>query len=165
MMDRQELLALCALLIIVVGFPTSVFAYQYVYLPGTHGEVRVIDLVARAPEAGGWAPEIITVNKGDTVRLRISGHDVVHGLAIGRLGVDVGPIIPGEVATVEFVADRVGRFTYYCNVWCSPYHYRMRGTLEVVDPVAPDALPMTEEEPALPCRRGSRRAWLCRTRH
>ena len=140
-------MALCALLIIVIGFPTGVFAYQYVYLPTTHGEVKVIDLVARAPEAGGWDPEYITVNKGDTVRLQITGHDVVHGFAIGKLQVDVGPIIPGEVTTVEFVADRVGLFTYYCNVWCDPYHYRMRGTLEVVAPAAPDDPLVAEEEP------------------
>jgi cytochrome c oxidase subunit 2 len=146
-MYRQELLALCILLIILIGFPVSVFAYQYVYLPSTHGEAKVTDLVARAPEAGGWDPEYITVNKGDTVRLQITGHDVVHGFAIGKLGIDVGPIVPGEIATVEFVANKVGRFTYYCNVWCDPYHYRMRGTLEVVDPATPDALPMTEEEP------------------
>ena len=148
-MYKQELLALCALLIILIGFPMSVFAYQHVYLPATQGEAKVIDLVARAPEAGGWDPEYITVNKGDTVRLRISGHDVVHGFAIGRLGIDVGPIIPGEVTTVEFVANQVGRFTYYCNVWCDPYHYRMRGTLEVVDPAAPDAPLVAEEEPVL----------------
>ncbi len=144
-MNRQELLARCAVLLIIVGFPVSIFAYQYIYLPTTHGEAKVIELVARAPEAGGWSPEVITVNKGDTVQLRITGHDVVHGFAIGGLGIDVGPIIPGEAATVEFVADEVGRFTYYCNVWCSPYHYRMRGTLEVVDPSAPDA-PLAAEE-------------------
>jgi cytochrome c oxidase subunit 2 len=143
-MHKQELLALCALLIILIGFPMSVFAYQYVYLPSTHGEAKVIDLVARAPEVGGWDPEYITVNKGDTVRLRITGHDVVHGFAIGKLGIDVEPIIPGEVTTVEFVADKVGRFTYYCNVWCDPYHYRMRGTLEVVDPAASDVIARSE---------------------
>jgi cytochrome c oxidase subunit 2 len=143
-MHKQELLALCALLIILIGFPVSVFAYQYVYLPTTHGDIKVIDLVARAPEAGGWDPEYITVNRGDTVRLRITGHDVVHGFAIGKLGIDVGPIIPGEVATVEFVADKVGQFTYYCNVWCDPYHYRMRGTLEVADPAAPDVIARSE---------------------
>ncbi|MFB0536414.1 MAG: c-type cytochrome [Anaerolineae bacterium] len=148
-MYKQELLALCALLIILIGFPTGVFAYQYVYLPTTHSEVKVIDLVARAPEAGGWDPEYITVNKGDTIRLRIIGHDVVHGFAIGKLGIDVGPIVPGEITAVEFVADKVGRFTYYCNVWCDPYHYRMRGTLEVVAPAAPDTLLMTEEGPVL----------------
>jgi len=146
-MNKQELLARCALLLIIIVFPVSVFAYQHVYLPTTQGEARVIELVARAPEAGGWDHEYITVNKGDTVRLRITGQDVVHGFAIGRLSIDVGPIIPGEVPTVEFVADKVGRFTYYCNVWCDPYHYRMRGTLEVVDPAAPEVPLAAEEEP------------------
>jgi cytochrome c oxidase subunit 2 len=146
-MNKQELLALCGVLLILVGFPVGVLTYQYVYLPNTR-ETRVIELVARAPEAGGWLPEVITVNKGDTVRLRITGQDVVHGFAIGKLGVDVGPIVPGEVTTVEFVADQVGRFTYYCNVWCSPFHYRMRGTLEVLDPTTADAPLVTGEGPA-----------------
>ncbi len=148
-MYKQELLAICALLIVLIGFPVGVFAYQRVYLPATPSEVEVIDLVAQAPEAGGWEPEYITVDKGDTVRLRIIGQDVVHGFAIGRLGIDTGPIIPGEAVTVEFVADEVGQFTYYCNVWCSPYHYRMRGTLEVIDPAAPDAPAVVEEGPAV----------------
>ena len=106
-MNKQELVARCAVLLIIVAFPVSVFAYQYVYLPTTDGEAQAIDLVARAPEAGGWSPEIITVEKGDTVQLRITGHDVVHGFAIGGLGIDVGQIIPGEATTVEFVVDEV----------------------------------------------------------
>jgi cytochrome c oxidase subunit 2 len=144
-MQKQELLALGVLLIILVGFPTGVFAYQYAYLPNTPDEAQVIDLVARAPEAGGWNHEYITVNKGETVHLRITGQDVVHGFAIGKLGIDTGPILPGEPVTVEFVADEVGQFTFYCNVWCSPYHYRMRGTLEVVDPAVPNAPSVAEE--------------------
>ena len=137
-MRKHELLALCTVLLILVGFPASIFAYQHLYLPSTSGDVQVIDLVARAPEAGGWSHEVITVNKGDTVRLRITSSDVVHGFAIGGLGIDVGQIVPGEATTVEFVADQAGQFTYYCNVWCSPFHYRMRGTLEVIDPQTPD---------------------------
>ena len=149
-MYKKKFLALCALLIILAGFPASIFAYQYLYLPATYGRVKVIDLVGHTPEVGGWSPEVITVNKGDTVRLRITSSDVVHGFAIGKMGIDVGQIIPGEVTTVEFVADKVGRFTYYCNVWCSPYHYRMRGTLEVVDPSAPeDLLTSGEESPTI----------------
>ena len=139
-MNRQELLALSAAFIVIVCFPVAVFAYQNLYLPSTYSETKVIDLVAQAPEAGGWAPEVISVREGDTVRLRIKAQDVVHGFAIAGLGIDAGQIIPGEIATVEFVADRVGRFTYYCNVWCSPTHYRMRGTLEVIGASAPDEL-------------------------
>jgi cytochrome c oxidase subunit 2 len=135
-MSKEELIALIALFIIVVGFPIGVFAYQRVYLPASYGDVKVINLVAQVPKAGGWSPEVITVNKGDTVQLRITSPDVVHGFAIGGMGIDAGQILPGKVTTVQFVADKAGQFTFYCNVWCSPFHYRMRGTLEVVDPTA-----------------------------
>lgn len=146
--NRKEFLALGALLVIVVGMPMSILAYQRVYLPASYGETVVVDLIARVPEAGGWSPEVITVNKGDTVRLRITSPNVVHGFAIGRMGVDAGQVIPGEVTTVEFEANEAGRFTFYCNVWCSPSHYRMRGTLEVVDPSAPDELLTSGDESA-----------------
>ena len=73
------------------------------------------------------------VKRGERVRLRIRSEDVVHGFAIGRMGVDVGPIEPGKTATVEFVADQAGEFTFYCTTWCDPNHPRMRGTLEVRD--------------------------------
>ncbi len=96
---------------------------------GTSG--REIALVARQPAAGGWSRERIVVNQGERVRLRIRSEDVVHGFAIGRLGVDAGPIEPGKVTTVEFLADRVGEFTFYCTMWCDPNHARMRGTVEV----------------------------------
>jgi cytochrome c oxidase subunit 2 len=147
-MNKQEIVALCVVLFILILFPVGVFAYQRANLQASEGNSKVIDLVAQVPQAGGWKPQVITVNKGDTVQLRITGRDVVHGFAIGRLGVDVGRILPGETATVEFTADRLGRFTFYCNIWCSPFHYRMRGTLEVVDPLAPYELPVSEAAPA-----------------
>ena len=146
-MRAQEIVALFALVLIIVVFPIGVVAYRRGYLQGSVPEnVRVIELAARAPEAGGWDPETITVNKGDIVRLRISGMDVVHGFAIGRMGVESGPIYPGKVRELEFTADRVGRFTYYCNVWCSHNHYRMRGTLEVLDPDNPEFVLITEAD-------------------
>ncbi len=144
-MHKQELLATLIALLILVGLPVGVLAYRYGYeagpplSPRVRGDeggarVRVIDLIAHAPEAGGWSRETIRVQQGQRVRLRIRAEDVVHGFAIGQLGVDAGEIKPGEVVTVDFVPQRAGRYTYYCNVWCSPNHWRMRGTLEVVDP-------------------------------
>ncbi len=96
-----------------------------------------IDLVARQPGAGGWSRERIVVNQGERVRLRIRSEDVVHGFAIGRLGVDAGPIEPGKVKAVEFVASEPGEYTFYCTEWCDPHHPRMRGVLEVRGPDAP----------------------------
>ena len=97
------------------------------------GSDRAIDLVARQPAAGGWSRDRIVVNRGEHVRLRIRSEDVVHGFAIGRLGVDAGPIEPGKTVTVEFVANQSGEFTFYCTAWCHPNHPRMRGILEVRD--------------------------------
>ncbi|MFQ5596362.1 MAG: c-type cytochrome, partial [Anaerolineae bacterium] len=39
-------------------------------------------------------------------------------------------------------------FTFYCDIWCSPYHYRMRGDLEVLGPdgTVPIDPPTTTEE-------------------
>ena len=136
-MFKAELLARLAAFLILIGFPVGVFAHQQWYAPAAAADVTVIDLVAQSPDAGGWSPEVITVHKGDRVRLRITGRDVVHGFAIGQMGIDVGRIMPGDVTTVDFVADKAGRFTYYCNVWCSPNHPRMRGVLEVIDPEHP----------------------------
>lgn len=92
------------------------------------------ELIARQPVAGGWSRDRIVVNQGERVRLRIRSEDVVHGFAIGRMGVDAGPIEPGKVVTVEFLADQAGEFTFYCTMWCDPNHPRMRGILEVRGP-------------------------------
>ncbi len=104
-------------------------------LVGTLGRVRStgqdVELIARQPAAGGWSRERIIVNQGERVRLRIRSEDVVHGFAIGRMGVEAGPIEPGKMVTVEFVAEKAGKFTYYCTMWCDPNHPRMRGILEV----------------------------------
>jgi cytochrome c oxidase subunit 2 len=105
------------------------------FVAGTFGRfgssAQTIELIARQPSAGGWSRERIIVSQGERVRLRIRSEDVVHGFAIGRLGVEAGPIEPGKVTTVEFVADQAGEFTFYCTMWCDPNHARMRGILEV----------------------------------
>jgi mono/diheme cytochrome c family protein len=124
---------------------------------------RAIDLVAHQPAAGGWSQDRIVVNRGERVRLRIRSEDVVHGFAIGRLGVEAGPIQPGKTVTVEFVANQPGEFTFYCTSWCDPNHPRMRGVLEVRDSdhaatpspsaardVALGDLDMPREAPAIP---------------
>ncbi|MEW5957399.1 MAG: c-type cytochrome [Chloroflexota bacterium] len=139
---RSEWPALAALVLILVIFPAAILSYQFFIRPAV-AEVRTIDIIAAAPEAGGFQPDSIRVAAGETVRLRFSVPDVTHGIAIGPgLGIDLGQIDPGEVREVEVTFDEAGRYTFYCNTWCSPNHWRMRGTIEVYDPAQPDRLPL-----------------------
>jgi plastocyanin len=137
---RSERLALLSLILILIGLPLLTLGYQYVLRPKM-ADVRVIDIVAAAPETGGFHPESIRVAAGEPVRLRFSVPDVTHGIALGPgLDLDLGQVDPGEVQEVDVTFDRPGRYTYYCNSWCSPNHWRMRGTIEVYDPVNPEEM-------------------------
>jgi plastocyanin/mono/diheme cytochrome c family protein len=139
-MERRELLAVLAAVFIIVGLPTAALAYHWrVFVHPSN--VRTVDVVAAAPENGGFYPDLIRAAAGETVRLRFSVPDVTHGIAIGPgVGVDLGQIEPGHVAETEVTFDRPGRYTVYCNTWCSPSHWRMRATVEVYDSDNPTQL-------------------------
>ncbi len=140
--DRAERLAWIALVAILIGLPLAALGYQFLLRPRL-ATIRTIDIVAAAPENGGFQPDTIRVNAGETVRLRFSAPDVTHGLAIGPgLGLDFGQIDPGQVKEVEVTFSQSGRYTLYCNTWCSPNHWRMRSVIEVVDPVHPNVPPI-----------------------
>ena len=57
--------------------------------------VRIVDVVAAVPEAGGFQPDSITVYAGQRLRLRFHSADTTHGVAIGPgLGIDLGDLPP-----------------------------------------------------------------------
>ncbi len=133
---KNELFALSVVLLIFVAFPATLFGYQA--WRTNVADARVIAVTANAPASGGWQPDTIRVNVGERVRLRISSSDVVHGFEIPALGIKLDEILPGHVEQVEFVTTRAGRFPFACMRWCSADHWRMRGTIEVVDPKNPN---------------------------
>ncbi|MCB0203555.1 MAG: c-type cytochrome [Anaerolineae bacterium] len=136
--SQRELIALGFVLLVVVGLPLVVIGMRRAQATGP---ARVIELTARLPtsEQGGWSPERITVQKGERIKLRISSEDVVHGFSVPKLDINVDWIEPGKFTEVEFVADQPGRYAFQCTVWCEIGHWRMRGTIEVVDPNDPAA--------------------------
>lgn len=142
----RERLALGLVLAVLVGLPLFVLGARAWLTDRASPGVRVVNIVARLPAEGGFSPDVIRVQKGERVRLRITSEDVVHGLRIGHLGVDVDWIEPGQVQEVEFVAEEAGTFDFYCTVWCDAGHWRMRGTLEVSDPQNPSAVSPPEVE-------------------
>ncbi len=145
-MKQRELLALFALGLILLGLPLAVLGYQYWLRPALSPN-RIIDIAARVPEQAGFAPDAIRVAVGETVTLRFASMDVTHGVAIGPgLGVDLGPIDPGQVKEITLSFDHPGIYTYYCTTWCSPDHWRMRGTIQVSDPANPDVVPAAQPD-------------------
>lgn len=75
-------------------------------------------------------PATITVNKGDTVRLKITGSDAVHSFMLKDYNLNV-KIEPGQTQIVEFVADKAGEFSFRCGVPCGEGHREMTGKLIV----------------------------------
>lgn len=145
---KHERLARLLLFLILVGLPVAVWATRAgLFASPPAANERVIALTAAAPESGGWQPETVRVALGERLRFRISGADVVHGFAIGQTDIPPVTVEPGRVTEFVFTPPAPGRYTFYCTVWCSPNHWRMRGTLEVVGPDG--MLPSPTSQPPL----------------
>ncbi len=63
-----------------------------------------------------FIPNSITVNKGDKVRIDFKNADGFHNLIIDEFKVATKTIKTGDEESVEFVADKIGSFQYYCSV-------------------------------------------------
>ena len=81
-------------------------------------------------------PKIITVQKGQPVKLIIASKDVEHGFAIKELKIKQR-IEAKQTKTIVFKPEQTGRFRIYCSVFCGDGHDDMTGELVVTDgPVA-----------------------------
>lgn len=90
-------------------------------------ETKEFDVIAKQWD---FSPNTITVNEGDNVILNIESIDVNHGFALTTFGISEF-LSPGNTVKVEFVADKTGTFSFFCNVSCGSGHGGMRGTLVV----------------------------------
>lgn len=145
MEKRSEIVALIVVLLILMVFPVALLGYEMwrTNMPGA----RIIALTANVPENGGWQPDVIRVEVGKRIRLRITATDVIHGFLAPALGIQIDEILPGHVEEIEFTATRPGRYSFACIRWCSANHWRMRGIIEVVDPRDPNSLLVTTTPP------------------
>jgi cytochrome c oxidase subunit II len=79
-----------------------------------------------------YAPDEITLKKGEPVVLVLKSEDVPHGLRIRELNVEVKVGAHGT-AQVQFTPDKTGDFVGQCFVFCGSGHGSMAFTLHVVD--------------------------------
>jgi nitrous-oxide reductase len=81
-----------------------------------------------------FAPDVIRVNRGDTVIVHVTNieqtRDELHGFAIDDYNINL-VADPGETKTVTFKADKAGVYAFYCTNFCSALHQEMQGYLLV----------------------------------
>jgi len=63
-----------------------------------------------------FTPNQIIVDKGDTVKIVFQNASGTHDWRIDQFNAQTNIINGGKEETIEFVADKVGTFEYYCSV-------------------------------------------------
>ena len=79
-----------------------------------------------------FTPALITVNKGNKVRITFQNTAGFHDFRIDEFGVATKQAQSPATEVLEFTADKVGSFEYYCSVG----RHRvmgMKGTLKVTE--------------------------------
>ena len=107
-------------------------------------DVQAIELTAKKYE---YSTSPLHVKRGTKVQLKITATDHDHGFKIaafpdgaaqgGTLGLvfasaqDCWQLKKGETATIEFLAQATGTYTFRCCHICGPGHRGMKGELVV----------------------------------
>lgn len=79
-----------------------------------------------------FTPAMITLKLGVPVVLEFTTEDVLMGFNVPDLGLRAD-IFPGHTARVRIVPGKVGRFTFFCDIFCGTGHEEMTGMIAVVE--------------------------------
>jgi cytochrome c oxidase subunit 2 len=79
-----------------------------------------------------FTPNEIRVPVGSTVTFVATSQDVIHGLFIPGVNVNV-MLIPGQISRVTAHFDRVGEYFIACHEYCGIAHHTMGGKV-IVEP-------------------------------
>ena len=90
-------------------------------------EPRVIMITAKRFE---FSPNLITLARGETVKLQIKSEDVTHGLFLRPLGIDT-EIVPGRVTELTVTPETAGTYRAICDHFCGAGHGGMKMTIVV----------------------------------
>jgi heme/copper-type cytochrome/quinol oxidase subunit 2 len=77
-----------------------------------------------------FIPDTITVNKGDKVIIKAIAIDKDHGIGIKAFNIEQS-LPKGKWVTIEFTADKKGKFPIHCTLFCGWKHFWMKGKLIV----------------------------------
>jgi heme/copper-type cytochrome/quinol oxidase subunit 2 len=138
-MDRRLLLAPLLLVVIIIG---GVWYINWSQRPKTYKATGVIKEFAISVQNWFFNVTTITVTAGDTVVITLEALDngdfYGHSFESDDFPIDiVVRFDQGEAARIvtgQFVANKVGTFSWYCGVECGEGHDDMIGTINVLEP-------------------------------
>ena len=90
---------------------------------------RTVEVTAKRFE---FVPSTITLKTGETVTLRVTSEDVIHGLFLRDLKLDTD-IEPGKTQELTVMPQKAGKFTAICHHFCGAQHGNMKLTIVVED--------------------------------
>ncbi len=137
--SATEILFITAAVLILTAVPYLILTWQ------PQGSGRVINVAGynlADPDPGVWVIgegrpfsneglNEIRVKQGETVTLRLTSMDVVHGFTLPEYNISE-ILYPGDMVIVEFLADESGDFEFYCSAQsCGRGHLEMKGKLIV----------------------------------
>ena len=118
----QDWLAGALAVLIILGMPGAIYAYQQ------HATAGVITIHAHQ---WGYTPGAITVPAGQPVRLHVVSDDVIHGFSLPDLDINVTELYPGHPVDLTIPAPAPGKYLFYCITYCGVDHPKMRAYLLV----------------------------------
>jgi len=77
-----------------------------------------------------FQPNALALKRGEPVVLEFTTADVVMGFSAPDFQTRAD-IIPGKVARVRLVPDKIGTFMFLCDIFCGSGHENMNGTITV----------------------------------
>ncbi len=125
----ERLISIVMLSIIVFAAVGVVYWNETSRFPvlGGEGDTKVFYVTALMWE---YYPQEIRVQEGDNVIIHLSSIDVPHGFYIEAWNITAN-VSPNQTETIEFKADKVGNFEFYCIFYCGIGHADMRAYVVV----------------------------------
>jgi FtsP/CotA-like multicopper oxidase with cupredoxin domain len=150
-LNRQSII-IVLVIVLAIGATTGVFALSRQGAPSQRplppgcvkpadgflivaSDTGYNDSIGHGAPASNWP--IIDVEKGQNVTIVVCNTDLqAHGFQITHYydatdGHSEVTLSPGQVITVNFVANQEGKFDIYCEIFCSIHIYMQSGLLNV----------------------------------
>ena len=88
---------------------------------------RIIEMTAQHYR---FEPDVLHVNAGTLVTLKITSIDGTHGFELGAYGIDE-TLDENRTKVVEFYAAEKGEYSFKCSHFCGIGHFGMNGKVIV----------------------------------